>query len=79
MELSTCSLSYTGGITTLIDMPLNSFPSTVSEETFKLKVWMAYLQLIHSWPYRLVKCVSAFLIRSDYPWSYSKLSVSPSS
>ncbi|KAM7500802.1 hypothetical protein LguiA_025216 [Lonicera macranthoides] len=27
-----------GGITTLIDMPLNSFPSTVSEETFKLKI-----------------------------------------
>ncbi|KAK2976763.1 hypothetical protein RJ640_030113 [Escallonia rubra] len=27
-----------GGITTLIDMPLNSFPSTVSEETFKLKL-----------------------------------------
>ncbi|KAL2475376.1 Allantoinase [Abeliophyllum distichum] len=26
-----------GGITTLIDMPLNSFPSTVSEETLKLK------------------------------------------
>lgn len=27
-----------GGITTLIDMPLNSFPSTVSEETLGLKV-----------------------------------------
>ncbi|KAI3892194.1 hypothetical protein MKW92_012007 [Papaver armeniacum] len=27
-----------GGITTLIDMPLNSYPSTVSEETLKLKV-----------------------------------------
>ncbi|VAH39002.1 unnamed protein product [Triticum turgidum subsp. durum] len=27
-----------GGITTLVDMPLNSFPSTVSEETLKLKV-----------------------------------------
>ncbi|CAK9152520.1 unnamed protein product [Ilex paraguariensis] len=27
-----------GGLTTLIDMPLNSFPSTVSEETFKLKL-----------------------------------------
>ncbi|XP_010529415.1 PREDICTED: allantoinase-like [Tarenaya hassleriana] len=27
-----------GGITTLIDMPLNSFPSTVSPETLKLKV-----------------------------------------
>lgn len=27
-----------GGLTTLIDMPLNSFPSTVSEETLKLKV-----------------------------------------
>ncbi|EYU27962.1 hypothetical protein MIMGU_mgv1a006121mg [Erythranthe guttata] len=26
-----------GGITTLIDMPLNSYPSTVSEETLKLK------------------------------------------
>ncbi|KAL7593694.1 allantoinase [Lactuca sativa] len=26
-----------GGITTLIDMPLNNFPSTVSEETLKLK------------------------------------------
>lgn len=31
---------YTGGITTLIDMPLNNFPSTVSEETLKLKVKM---------------------------------------
>ncbi|KAE8767559.1 Allantoinase [Hordeum vulgare] len=27
-----------GGITTLVDMPLNSFPSTVCEETLKLKV-----------------------------------------
>ncbi|KAA8515270.1 hypothetical protein F0562_018500 [Nyssa sinensis] len=27
-----------GGITTLIDMPLNSFPSTVSVEAFKLKI-----------------------------------------
>lgn len=27
-----------GGITTLIDMPLNSFPSTVTEETLRLKV-----------------------------------------
>lgn len=27
-----------GGLTTLIDMPLNSFPSTVSEETLKLKI-----------------------------------------
>ncbi|CAN8246237.1 unnamed protein product [Cochlearia groenlandica] len=27
-----------GGITTLVDMPLNSFPSTVSPETLKLKV-----------------------------------------
>ncbi|KAM0889628.1 hypothetical protein ACQ4PT_027579 [Festuca glaucescens] len=27
-----------GGITTLVDMPLNSFPSTVSEETLKLKL-----------------------------------------
>lgn len=31
--------SSTGGITMLIDMPLNNFPSTVSEETLKLKVW----------------------------------------
>ncbi|TVU16624.1 hypothetical protein EJB05_40197 [Eragrostis curvula] len=27
-----------GGITTLVDMPLNSYPSTVSEETLKLKL-----------------------------------------
>ncbi|CAK7350610.1 unnamed protein product [Dovyalis caffra] len=27
-----------GGITTLIDMPLNSFPSTVSSETLRLKI-----------------------------------------
>nr|GMD93081.1 allantoinase isoform X2 [Ipomoea batatas] len=27
-----------GGVTTLIDMPLNSFPSTVSEETLNLKI-----------------------------------------
>lgn len=27
-----------GGVTTLVDMPLNSFPSTVSEETLKLKI-----------------------------------------
>jgi hypothetical protein len=31
-------LFVSGGITTLVDMPLNSFPSTVSEETLKLKV-----------------------------------------
>lgn len=30
-----------GGITTLIDMPLNSFPSTVSEETLQLKIQAA--------------------------------------
>jgi hypothetical protein len=36
--LFTYLFSYIGGITTLIDMPLNSFPSTVSEETLKLKV-----------------------------------------
>lgn len=29
---------YTGGITTLVDMPLNSFPSTVSRETLELKL-----------------------------------------
>ncbi|KAI7995482.1 Serine--glyoxylate aminotransferase [Camellia lanceoleosa] len=27
-----------GGLTTLVDMPLNSFPSTVSKETFELKI-----------------------------------------
>ncbi|KAJ8490274.1 hypothetical protein OPV22_011995 [Ensete ventricosum] len=27
-----------GGVTTLVDMPLNSFPSTVSKETLKMKV-----------------------------------------
>ncbi|XP_059435708.1 allantoinase-like isoform X1 [Corylus avellana] len=27
-----------GGITTLVDMPLNNFPSTVSQETLKLKI-----------------------------------------
>ncbi|XP_028123712.1 uncharacterized protein LOC114320839 [Camellia sinensis] len=26
-----------GGLTTLVDMPLNSFPSTVAEEAFELK------------------------------------------
>nr|XP_048329415.1 allantoinase isoform X2 [Ziziphus jujuba var. spinosa] len=30
-----------GGITTLVDMPLNSFPSTVSSETFELKIQSA--------------------------------------
>ncbi|KAJ4778284.1 Allantoinase [Rhynchospora pubera] len=34
-----------GGITTLIDMPLNSFPSTVSEETLKLKLEAAKKKL----------------------------------
>lgn len=33
----------TGGITTLIDMPLNSFPSTVSTETLKLKVCLVHI------------------------------------
>ncbi|PSR98581.1 Allantoinase, partial [Actinidia chinensis var. chinensis] len=32
------SSNQPGGLTTLIDMPLNSFPSTVSEETFELEV-----------------------------------------
>ncbi|CAL5362792.1 unnamed protein product [Camellia sinensis] len=27
-----------GGLTTLVDMPLNSFPSTVSKDTFELKI-----------------------------------------
>ncbi|XP_022724872.1 allantoinase isoform X3 [Durio zibethinus] len=31
-------ISGAGGITTLIDMPLNSFPSTISTETLKLKI-----------------------------------------
>lgn len=35
----------TGGITTLVDMPLNSFPSTVSQETLKLKVWTEEQQI----------------------------------
>ncbi|XP_058200883.1 allantoinase isoform X2 [Rhododendron vialii] len=30
-----------GGLTTLVDMPLNSFPSTVSEKTFELKIQAA--------------------------------------
>ncbi|KAH7545983.1 hypothetical protein FEM48_Zijuj01G0152100 [Ziziphus jujuba var. spinosa] len=30
-----------GGITTLVDMPLNNFPSTVSRETFELKIQSA--------------------------------------
>lgn len=34
-----------GGITTLIDMPLNSYPSTVSAETLKLKVEAAHEKL----------------------------------
>lgn len=34
---------HAGGVTTLVDMPLNSFPSTVSKETLKLKVWTIYL------------------------------------
>ncbi|XP_028098085.1 uncharacterized protein LOC114297800 [Camellia sinensis] len=29
------------GLTTLVDMPLNSFPSTVSKETFELKIMAA--------------------------------------
>ena len=33
-----CLFYPAGGITTLIDMPLNSDPSTVSPETLKLKV-----------------------------------------
>ncbi|KAF6142051.1 hypothetical protein GIB67_038019 [Kingdonia uniflora] len=36
--LSGTKAAAAGGVTTLIDMPLNSFPSTVSEETLKLKV-----------------------------------------
>lgn len=34
-----------GGVTTLVDMPLNSFPSTVSEETLRLKVEAAQNKL----------------------------------
>ncbi|KAJ3692985.1 hypothetical protein LUZ60_012080 [Juncus effusus] len=34
-----------GGITMLVDMPLNSFPSTVSEETLKLKLEAAEKKL----------------------------------
>ncbi|KAL7255780.1 hypothetical protein ACSBR1_009834 [Camellia fascicularis] len=33
-------ISSEGGLTTLVDMPLNSFPSTVAEEAFELKIWM---------------------------------------
>jgi len=28
----------TGGVTTVVDMPLNNHPTTVSKETLKLKV-----------------------------------------
>lgn len=37
------TLFISGGITTLIDMPLNSYPSTVSKETLQLKVHKANL------------------------------------
>lgn len=36
--LSGTRAAAAGGITTLIDMPLNSFPSTISEETLRLKI-----------------------------------------
>uniref|UniRef100_A0A0E0H7K5 allantoinase n=1 Tax=Oryza nivara TaxID=4536 RepID=A0A0E0H7K5_ORYNI len=35
-----------GGITTLVDMPLNSYPSTVSEETLKLKLRINYMLMV---------------------------------
>lgn len=41
------TMFFAGGVTTLVDMPLNSAPSTVSEETLKLKVSMSYRFLIY--------------------------------
>lgn len=38
---------FPGGVTTLIDMPLNSAPSTVSEEALKLKVSISGRCLIY--------------------------------
>lgn len=40
------TMFFPGGVTTLVDMPLNSAPSTVSEETLKLKVSISYRFLI---------------------------------
>lgn len=40
--------NFSGGITTLIDMPLNSEPSTVSVDTLKLKVRLCCLFLIYN-------------------------------
>lgn len=47
---------HAGGITTLIDMPLNSFPSTVSEETLKLKVWINCISPLGFLFFRSIKC-----------------------
>jgi hypothetical protein len=46
-QQNTQRLSFSGGITTLVDMPLNSHPSTVSEQTLKLKVRFPYASHKH--------------------------------
>ncbi|CAL5362932.1 unnamed protein product [Camellia sinensis] len=40
--------TYRRGLTTLVDMPLNSFPSTVSKDTFELKCGMDLIAVIRA-------------------------------
>ncbi|XP_028085954.1 allantoinase-like [Camellia sinensis] len=53
------------GLTTLVDMPLNSFPSTVSKETFELKIKAAakriYVDVDWQW-WKTVRAASEDLI-----------------
>jgi dihydroorotase-like cyclic amidohydrolase len=56
----------TGGITTLVDMPLNSFPSTVSQETLKLKVWTDEQQCITLFvSVSFLYCSNAFCLKMN--------------
>jgi len=66
---------HTGGITTLVDMPLNSFPSTVSEETLKMKVrFLCQLQV----PYTVATCfmsvIDTAITSLKFSWKQLKIS-----
>lgn len=63
-----------GGITTLVDMPLNSCPSTVSPETLKLKVkWSTLVfQLVSSTVYSFLVCLNLSNVCVFTDWSCEK-------
>jgi dihydroorotase-like cyclic amidohydrolase len=64
-----------GGITTLVDMPLNSFPSTVSEETLKMKVrFLCQLQVPYTVATHFMSVIDTAITSLTFSWKQLKIS-----